>query len=338
MSYSGVWTLAEAKDGKLKRVAFELLTRGRKLADKLDEELASLIISNDVSEEEAERLIAAGADKVYLVNDKKLGNFIVENYSNVMVDLIEKHKPEIILGAATTLGRTLLPHVAIRVEAGLTADCTELDIEEETGNLLQTRPAIGGNILATIHTPKHRPQMATVRPKSTAPAEEVGGREGEIINIDFDSELYDGRVERVGFRTSEEEDVNIVDADVVVAGGKGLKKAENFAMIKEMAQYLDGVVGASRDAVEMDWITYPHQVGLSGKTVTPKLYIAIGVSGAIQHLAGMKTSDNIVAINEDPDADIFKVADIGLIGNLFELVPMINERLAQEKEVEKVEV
>ncbi len=338
MSYQGVWTLAEVKEGRLKRVAFELLTRGRKLADKLEVELASLIISNNVDENEARRLIEAGANKVYLVNDKRLENFIVENYSRVMIDLVEKHKPEIILGAATTMGRTLLPHVAVRLEAGLTADCTELDIEEETGNLLQTRPAIGGNILATIHTPKHRPQMATVRPKSTSPAEQVPDREGEIIEVEYNTELYDGRVERLGFRTTEGEDVNIVDADVVVAGGKGLKKAENFALIREMAEYLDGVVGASRDAVEMDWISYPHQVGLSGKTVTPKLYIAIGISGAIQHLAGMKTSENIVAINEDPEADIFKVADIGLIGNLFELVPLINERLAQEKEVEKVEV
>ncbi len=338
MSYQGVWTLAEVKEGRLKRVAFELLPRGRKLADKLEVELASLIISNNVDENEARRLIEAGANKVYLVNDKRLENFIVENYSRVMIDLVEKHKPEIILGAATTMGRTLLPHVAVRLEAGLTADCTELDIEEETGNLLQTRPAIGGNILATIHTPKHRPQMATVRPKSTSPAEQVPDREGEIIEVEYNTELYDGRVERLGFRTTEGEDVNIVDADVVVAGGKGLKKAENFALIREMAEYLDGVVGASRDAVEMDWISYPHQVGLSGKTVTPKLYIAICISGAIQHLAGMKTSENIVAINEDPEADIFKVADIGLIGNLFELVPLINERLAQEKEVEKVEV
>ncbi|MFN2363578.1 MAG: electron transfer flavoprotein subunit alpha/FixB family protein, partial [Halarsenatibacteraceae bacterium] len=162
MSYNGVWTMAETNKGELRRVAFELLTRGRKLADKLDEELTSFIIGNDVSKEEANKLIEAGADKVYLINDPRLENFIVENYSNVMVSLVEEYKPEIILGAATTQGRTVLPHVAIRVGAGLTADCTELDIEEETGNLLQTRPAIGGNILATIHTPKHRPQMATV--------------------------------------------------------------------------------------------------------------------------------------------------------------------------------
>ena len=336
MSYNGVWTMAETNDGKLRKVAFELLTRGRKLADKLDVDLSSFIIGNNVSKEEANKLIEAGADKVYLINDPRLEDFIVENYSNVMVSLIEDYKPEIILGAATTQGRTVLPHVAIRVEAGLTADCTELDIEEESGNLLQTRPAIGGNILATIHTPKHRPQMATVRPKSTSPAEQVPGREGEIIELDFDPELFDGRVKRVGFRTTEGEDVNIVDADTVVAGGKGLKKSDNFEMVWKMAEILGGAVGASRDAVEMDWISYPHQVGLSGKTVTPHLYIAIGISGAIQHLAGLKTSDHIIAINEDPDADIFKVSDIGIVGNLFDLVPMINERL--QEEVEKVEV
>ncbi|MFW6377871.1 MAG: electron transfer flavoprotein subunit alpha/FixB family protein [Bacillota bacterium] len=336
MSYNGVWTMAETNEGELRRVAFELLTRGRKLADKLDEELSSFIIGNNVSKEEANKLIEAGADKVYLINDPRLEKFIVENYSNVMVSLVEEYKPEIILGAATTQGRTVLPHVAIRVGAGLTADCTELDIEEETGNLLQTRPAIGGNILATIHTPKHRPQMATVRPKSTSPAERVPGREGEIIELDFDPELFDGRVKHIGFRTTEGEDVNIVDADTVVAGGKGLKKAENFDMIWKMADILNGAVGASRDAVEMDWISYPHQVGLSGKTVTPHLYIAVGISGAIQHLAGMKTADHIIAINEDPDADIFKVSDIGIVGNLFDLVPMINERL--QEEVEKVEV
>lgn len=336
MSYNGVWTMAETNDGKLRKVAFELLTRGRKLADKLDVDLSSFIIGNNVSKEEANKLIEAGADKVYLINDPRLEDFIVENYSNVMVSLVEEYKPEIILGAATTQGRTVLPHVAIRVEAGLTADCTELDIEEESGNLLQTRPAIGGNILATIHTPKHRPQMATVRPKSTSPAERVPGREGEIIELDFDPELFDGRVKRVGFRTTEGEDVNIVDADTVVAGGKGLKKSDNFEMVWKMADILGGAVGASRDAVEMDWISYPHQVGLSGKTVTPHLYIAIGISGAIQHLAGMKTSDHIIAINEDPDADIFKVSDIGIVGNLFDLVPMINERL--QEEVEKVEV
>ena len=330
MSHQGVWTMAEAKNGELQDVSFELLTRGRKLADKLEEELASVVIGNNITEEQAEELILRGADKVYLINAPELEDFIVENYTNILQDLIEEYKPEIILAAATTMGRTLMPYVAIKVDAGLTADCTGLDIEEETGNLLQTRPAIGGNILATIKTPEHRPQMATVRPKSTRPAPKDEDRTGEIVNIEFDPELIDGRVEKLCFHKNEEEDVNIQEADTVVAGGKGLKKAENFEMIREMADLLDGAVGASRDAVDRDWISYPHQVGLSGKTVTPNLYIAIGISGAIQHLAGMKTSDTIIAINEDPDADIFKVADFGIVGDLFEVVPRINKYLAEE--------
>ena len=336
MSYNGVWTMAEARDGELEQVSFELLTRGRKLADKLDEELASVVIGDEISEEQAYELIHRGADKVYLLNAPELKDFIVENYSNVMENLIDDFKPEIILAAATTMGRTLMPYVAIRTDAGLTADCTGLDIEEDTGNLLQTRPAIGGNILATIKTPEHRPQMATVRPRSTRPASKDESRSGEIIKIDLDKSLLDGRVEKIGFRKNDDEAVNIQDADVAAAGGKGLKKGENFDLIRELAAHFDGAVGASRDAVDRDWISYPHQVGLSGKTVTPKLYFAVGVSGAIQHLAGMKTADNIIAINEDPDADIFKVSDFGIVGDLFEVLPELNKKLAEE--VQKNEI
>lgn len=331
MEYKDVWTIAEARNGEIKTVSYELLTRGRKLADKLGCELASVLITDNISNEKAEELILRGADKVYMVNAPELEHFIVENHSNVLIDLINKFKPTIILSAATSSGRTLMPYVAIKVHGGLTADCTELDIEEETGNLLQTRPAIGGNILATIKTPEHRPQMSTVRPRSTRPApiDESRKGKGEILNIEFNKDLYDARVKRLGFRQSQEEDVNIQDAEIVVAGGKGLKKKENFKMIKELAEKLAGVVGASRDAVDRDWVSYPHQVGLSGKTVTPKLYIAIGISGAIQHLAGMKTADTIIAINQDPDAAIFKVADFGIVGDLFEIIPEINKALAK---------
>jgi electron transfer flavoprotein alpha subunit len=264
------------------------------------------------------------------MNAPALKDFIAENYSNVIEDLIKEYKPEIILAAATSMGRTVMPYIAIKTDAGLTADCTELDIEEDTGNLLQTRPAIGGNILATIKSPNHRPQMATVRPHSTKPAEKDESRTGEIVHLKLDSSLLDGRVKKLGFRKNEGDAVNIQDADVVAAGGKGMKKGENFAMIRELAGYFDGAVGASRDAVDRDWISYPYQVGLSGKTVTPKLYFAIGISGAIQHLAGMKTSENIIAINEDPDADIFMVSDFGIVGDLFEIVPELNKQLAEE--------
>jgi len=332
MEYKGVWTIAEAENGKIKEVSYELLTRGRKLAGKLGCKLSSVLLTNNINEETAEELILRGADKVYLVNAPELEHFIVENYSNVLVDMIEKYKPAIILAAATTSGRTLMPHVAARVRAGLTADCTELDIEKETGHLLQTRPAIGGNIMATIKTPEHRPQMATVRPRSTRPAPRDISRkgQGEIIHYQYNSELFDGRVERLGFKSGTGEEVNIQDAEIVVAGGKGLKKKENFELLRELARKLGGVVGASREAVDRDWISYPHQIGLSGKTVTPKLYIAVGISGAIQHLAGMKTADTIIAINQDPEAPVFKVADFGIIGDLFEIIPGINEALDRE--------
>ncbi|MTI58771.1 MAG: electron transfer flavoprotein subunit alpha/FixB family protein [Firmicutes bacterium] len=332
MDYQDIWTIAEAERGKIKSVSYELLTRGRRLADKLNSKLCSVLITNDINKKTAKELILRGADKVYLINASELKDFIVENYSNVLVDLINRFNPGIILAAATTMGRTLMPHVAMRVHGGLTADCTELDIEEDTGNLLQTRPAIGGNILATIKTPKHRPQMATVRPKSTKPApiDDKRADKGKVILIDFKQDLFDGRVERISFRRNEEEDVNIQDADIVVAGGRGLKKAENYKLIKELADCLGGVVAATRDAVDRNWISYPHQVGLSGKTVTPKLYIAVGISGAIQHLAGMKTSDIIIAINEDPDAPIFKIVDFGIIGDLFEVLPEINKALADK--------
>jgi electron transfer flavoprotein alpha subunit len=336
MNYHGVWTIAETNRGKIKEVSFELLTRGRKLADKLGTELASVLIGNNINNDDLQELIYRGADKVYVVNNPQLDNFIVENYTNILKDLISEYKPEIIIAAATTSGRTLMPYLAVKVNAGLTADCTELDIEEKTGNLLQTRPAIGGNILATIKTPKHRPQMATVRPKSTRLALKDENRTGEIINIALKPELIDGRVENFGCKKNEQEDVNIQDTDIVIAGGRGLKKKDNFSLIRELAKYLDGVVGASRDAVDRGWISYPHQVGLSGKTVTPKLYIAVGISGAIQHLAGMKTADNIIAINNDPEAPIFKVADFGIVGDLFEILPILNEQLVKESKGDEI--
>ena len=305
MSSRDVWTIAEQSYGKIREVSYEILTRGRNLADKLGVGLASILMGYNISDDKLTELIYRGADKVYIVDGPLLENFIVENYSNVLVDLVKKYKPEIIVAGATTSGRTLMPHVAVRVNTGLTADCTGLDIEKGTNNLLQTRPAIGGNILATIKTPYSRPQMATVRVKSTKPAPINKNRTGKIIKIKLKTELIDGKVERIGFRKTEDEVTSIQDADIIISGGRGLRKKENFALIRQLAKNLGGVVGASRDAVDRGWISYPHQVGLSGKTVSPKLYIAIGISGSIQHLAGIKTSDIIIAINNDPDAQIF---------------------------------
>lgn len=329
MSYHEIWTIAESECGQVRTVSYELLSRGRKLSDKAEQNLAAVLIGYPVTEEEAWELIYRGADKVYVVSDPSLEHFIVENYSNILANLISRYKPEIILAGATSSGRTLMPYTAVRVGAGLTADCTELDIEEGTGNLLQTRPAIGGNILATIKTPHHRPQMATVRPRSTRPAARDESRSGEIVYIDFEPAWFDGRVERLGFGENNEQDTNIQDADIIVAGGKGMKKAENMAVLRKLAECLGGAVGCSREVIDRGWMPYPHQVGLSGKTVTPRLYFAVGISGAIQHLAGMKTSEVIIAVNKDPDAPIFKVADFGIVGDLFEIVPLLCEKLEE---------
>jgi electron transfer flavoprotein alpha subunit len=331
MEHKGVWTIAEENQGSLKSVSYELLSRGRKLADALNVELVSVLIGGPVSDERLQELIRRGADRVLFVEDAKLLNFTTETFSNVLSQLIKNRKPEIILAAATVNGRTLMPHVAMKIHAGLTADCTELAIEPETGNLLQTRPAIGGNILATIKSPNHRPQMATVRPRSSRPLEADPEREGSIERVHLDQNLIDRRVRHVGFIHNEGEESNIQEAEVVVSGGKGMKKANNFGMLTELAHHLGGVVGASRDAVDRAWVKYPLQVGLSGKTVTPKLYVAVGISGAIQHLAGMKTADIIIAVNSDPDATIFQVSDFGIVGDLFEVIPLLNDRLAKEK-------
>ena len=334
MNSAKVWTIAETSEDRLKPVSYELPARGRVLADKLGTRLASVVIGADLDHDDLQELIWRGVDDIYVVAHPELASFIVENHSNVLVELIRAYHPEIIIAAATTTGRTLMPHAAVRLPTGLTADCTELDIEEETGNLLQTRPAIGGNILATIKTPQYRPQMATVRPKSTKPLPRDENRRGQIHRIDFNPCWLDGRVHKTGLRKTADTGSGIQDADVVIAGGRGLKKGDNFYLLRELAAVFGGVVGASRDPVDRGWISYPHQVGLSGKTVTPKFYLAAGISGAIQHLAGMKTAEVIVAVNSDPDAPIFKVADFGIVGDLFTVLPALLNRLKGVKQNE----
>ncbi len=327
-----VWTFAETREKKITTTSYELLTRGRELADKLNTKLSSVVLGYDLDRDNLNELIEKGTDEIYLIEDPSLEHFLVEPYANVMEYLIKKYRPDILIASATTIGRTLLPYVAVKVNTGLTADCTELDIDSD-GKLLQIRPAIGGNIMATIKTPDHKPQMATVRPKSSVQPQRIKGRIGEILKIDIPEEILKSRVERLAFRKIKGEDSSLEDADVIVSGGRGLKKGENFALIRELAERLGAAVGASREAVDRGWITYPHQVGLSGKTVVPKLYIAIGISGSIQHLAGMKTSDTIVAINNDPDARIFQVADFGIIGDLFEVVPALIEEIDKVKKL-----
>jgi len=331
-----VWTLAEFSHGKLSSVSNELLNRGKNLAEKLNTALASVVLGYNVKREYIDELIARGADKVYVVDDKNLENFLVEPYAKVLIALIKEYNPEIFLAAATTTGRTLMPYVAVKVRTGLTADCTVLDIEEGTGNLLQTRPAIGGNILATIKTPNTRPQMATVRPHSTKPALPDRNRTGEVIYKKFDEDVFLSKSKYLRFIKDESQQVSLQDAKIIVSGGRGLGRPENFKMIDELAELLGGAVGASREVVDRGWKPYPHQIGLSGKTVSPALYIAVGISGAIQHIAGMQTSENILAINKDPDAQIFKIANLGIVGDLNEILPLLIEKIKAYKKKEAV--
>jgi electron transfer flavoprotein alpha subunit len=342
-SANAVWTIAEQHDGYVKVVSFELLSRGRRLADKLGSKLVSVLIGFDVSDESLRELIHRGADEVISVQDKSLQFFVCEDYEKILEGLIIKYKPEIILAAATSSGRTLMPYTAVKVHAGLTADCTELDIEEGTGNLLQTRPAIGGNIMATIKTPDHRPQMATVRPRSSRPPDADPSRRGTITSLEPAEVLSALSPEAAafgkgtvveGYRKEESGFVNLEEAEVVVSGGRGLKKGENFKIIERLARSLGGETGASRDAVDRGWISYPHQVGLSGKTVSPRLYMGVGISGAIQHLAGIKTSETIVSINIDPEANLHKVADLAIVGDAFEVLGELQKRLDALRENE----
>ncbi|MCL2319912.1 MAG: electron transfer flavoprotein subunit alpha/FixB family protein [Treponema sp.] len=335
-----VWTLAEQHEGKLKAVSFELLSRGRSLADKRGGTLSSVLIGPALKDETLQELIRRGADEVIAVEDKSLAYFDSETWSGVLETLIRDYNPEIILAAATSTGRTLMPYTAVKVHAGLTADCTGLDIEEGTGNLLQTRPAIGGNIMATIKTPDHRPQMATVRPRSSRPPDEDPKREGRVIRFSLGATLpgggrfpalKDGRTAVKGYRREETGFANLEEAELIISGGRGLKKGENFGLLSDLAQRLGGEVGASRDAVDRGWISYPHQVGLSGKTVSPRLYIGAGISGAIQHLAGIKTSEAIISINIDPDANLHKVADLAIVGDVFEVLGELRKRLGVKK-------
>lgn len=323
-----VWTLAEQKSSKLHPVSYELLGRGRSLADTLGSRLCTVVIGSQVPQGDLQELIERGSDRIYLVDDPALKDFLVEPFARILRFLIEEHHPAIVISAATTTGRTVLPYVSAQIRAGLTADCTGLEIEPESGLLLQTRPAIGGNILATIKTPEARPQMSTVRPKSTRIPERSSGRTGEIVRVDPVKHLLDSRVTFESYIPDDSGCASIEDADIVIAGGAGVKNSGGFELIEALADQLQGAVGASRPCVDHGWQPYAHQVGLSGKTVSPRLYMACGISGAIQHLAGIQTAEAIIAINTDPNAPIFQLADLGIVGNMFDIVPVLIEKLA----------
>jgi len=320
-SYQGVWVFGEQRDGTPAGVAFELLGEGRKLTDKLGTQLSAVLIGSGVSGAAGD-LIAHGADNVFVVDDPSLNDFNDESYADIFVQLIKKYKPEIILMGATTYGRSLAPRISSRINTGLTADCTKLEIDDEKMILRQTRPAFGGNLMATILCPNHRPQMATVRPKVMKPLDPDPSRQGKIIKpeVDIPKDTVTKVLEVV---KDAGEMVNLAEADIIVSGGRGIGDPKNFAMIEELAKVLGGAVGASRAAVDAGWIEYSHQVGQTGKTVGPKVYIACGISGSVQHMAGMSSSDTIVAINKNPDAPIFKIATFGIVGDVLQVVPAL---------------
>lgn len=324
--YKGVWVFVEQRDGSISSVAYELLGAGRRLANELKTHLSAVLFSS--TEDEAEELINWGVDKVYHCSSPIFKDFNDEPYSQLLFNLIELHKPEVVLAGATPIGRSFIPRVAARLKTGLTADCTTLEIDK--GNLLQIKPAFGGNIMATILCPDHRPQIATVRPGAMKRGEYSLDRKGEIIPVSAGNLACRTRVVATMKEVSKCM-VNLQEADVIVAGGRGLGDAKGFKIIEELARLLGGVVGASRAAVDEGWIPYNRQVGQTGKTVCPKVYIACGISGAAQHLVGMQSSDIIIVINKNPDATIFDVATHGIVGDVYKVVPLLIKKLKEAK-------
>lgn len=328
--YRGVTVFIEQRDSEIQKVSLELLGEGRRLADKLDTKLTAILLGNRV-ENWAQDLIYYGADEVIISEDVMLDKYVTEPYTKVFTSIIAEIKPEIILMGATAIGRDLAPRVSARVYTGLTADCTSLEIDEETKNLLMTRPAFGGNIMATIICPDHRPQMSTVRPGVMIVGERNENRTGRIIKHSSNLAKEDMNVEILEVVKETKKKVRIEDANVLVSGGRGLGKKESFEKLDELAKELGGVVSGSRAAVDAGWVDREFQVGQTGKTVRPGLYIACGISGAIQHVAGMEESEFIVAINKNATAPIFEFADLGIVGDVNKIIPSLIEELKQAK-------
>ena len=324
--YKNLWVFLETEEGKAKNVGYELLTPGRRLADETGEKLVAVVIGKD-TEEVVKNAVAYGADQVLVVEGYEYFNYNTDTFSYALEQLITKYKPSIVLIGATNNGRDIGPRVTCRLRTGLTADCTGLDIDEETGNMAWTRPAFGGNLMARILCPDTRPQMGTVRPGVFKKGEKDETRTAEVIYEDIHLEADKVKTKLLERVKEVAEAVNLEEAEIIVSGGRGLGEAKNFSYIRELAEVLGGAVGSSRAAVDAGWIPHAHQVGQTGKTVAPKIYIACGISGAIQHLAGMSGSDTIIAINKDPEAPIFDVADYGIVGNLFDVIPALIEEI-----------
>jgi electron transfer flavoprotein alpha subunit len=328
--YKNIWVWIETSEGAARNVGLELLNPGRRLANTVKESLVAVVIGSN-TESAVKSAVSYGADQVIVADHESFSEYNTEMYTDVMRQLIERYKPGTVLFGASSTGRDFAPRIACRTKTGLTADCTGLDIDADTTNMQWTRPAFGGNLMAVIECPNTRPQMGTVRPGVFKKAPPKDDRKAEIIKAEIKIPTP-GRAKMVKrFAEVAEGLVNLEEAEIIVSGGRGLGKPENFALIRALADALGGAVGSSRAAVDAGWISHAHQVGQTGKTVGPKVYIACGISGAIQHLAGMSGSDRIVAINKDPDAPIFGVADYGIVGNLLEVVPALTEEVKRLK-------
>ena len=325
-----IYVVVEQVDGVVQKVGIELIGIASKLAADLGQEVVAVLLGKEVRGL-ADNLIHHGANKVICVEDPILEHYATEPYTKALNAVVEAKKPEIVLYGATSIGRDLAPRVSARVHTGLTADCTKLEIDPEDGKIKQTRPAFGGNIMATIICPDNRPQMSTVRPGVMDKAPKDDSRTGEVVKLNIDLKESDIRTKVLEIVKSAHEKISLTDANIIVSGGKGLGTPDGFKLIAELAEALGGVVGSSRAAVDAGWIDRSHQVGQTGVTVKPNLYVACGISGAIQHLAGMKESDLIIAINKDPDAPIFGVADYGIVGDLYKVIPEILEALKAVK-------
>ncbi len=325
-AYKGVWVFAEQREGKIMPVVIELLGEGKKLATEVGCDLCAVLCGFEISGLAAE-LFEYGADKVYLADAPELKNYTTDGYTKVIYEAITEYKPEIVLLGATHIGRDLGPCLAVKCNTGLTADCTKLEIDPEDKKIKQTRPAFGGNLMATIVCPNHRPQMSTVRPGVMTIAEHVTGRKGEIVTLNPVFEEGDIRTKVLNIVKTIKDSVSLTDAEIIVAGGMGLGKSEGFEILKQLADKLGGVIAASRAAVDAGWIDHAYQVGQTGTTVKPKIYIACGISGAIQHVAGMQNAEQIIAINTNENAPIFEVADYGMVGDLYKIIPTIIEEM-----------
>lgn len=327
-----VFVFVEQRDNTIQKVGIELLGKARELADALGQDVVAMLVGSNIKDK-ADLLIRHGADKVIVVEDKMLEEYVTEPYAKAIFSIIKKYEPEIVIYGASSIGRDLAPRLAARIHTGLTADCTGLAIEEESKNLLMTRPAFGGNLMATIVCEDFRPQMATVRPGVMKAMDSDPSRKGEVIveNIEFTDADMNVTVKEILKIENKKKD--ITEANILVSGGRGLGGPEGFQPLEKLAKVLGAEISSSRAAVDAGWVEKDRQVGQTGKTVRPELYFAMGISGAIQHLAGMEESDLIIAVNKNPNAPIFEVADLGIVGDINKVVPKLTEAIKKEKEL-----